>query len=198
MVVGLVFKFYDLDKLLGDMIDIGIICVLIFYDIEGLDIGCCYFLFNMLFQNGFVCGNDIFVLLDFIIGGVDMVGKGWCMLMECLFVGCCIILFLIFVGGVKFCVMLMGVYVCICCQFKILIGYMEGVEEMFVCIGGNVYMMDVVICLFIVGVDLGEKFFVILVICKYYLIECFCIVVNDVMDVYGGKGIMFGLNNYLG
>lgn len=54
------------------------------------------------------------------------------------------------------------------------VGYMEGVEEMFVCIGGNVYLMDGVICFLMVGVDFGEKFFVILVICKYYLIEKMC------------------------
>ncbi|MCP4282506.1 MAG: DUF1974 domain-containing protein, partial [Alteromonas sp.] len=71
-------------------------------------------------------------------------------------------------------------------------------EEMLARIGGNAYMMDAVTRLSTVGVDLGEKPSVISAICKYHLTERSRTVVNDAMDVHGGKGIMLGPNNYLG
>ncbi|WP_370243516.1 acyl-CoA dehydrogenase FadE [Marisediminitalea sp.] len=197
-VVGLAFKLYDPDKLLGDKTDIGITCALIPHDTEGLDIGRRHFPLNTPFQNGPVRGNDIFVPLDFIIGGADMAGKGWRMLMECLSVGRCITLPSTSAGGAKSCAMSTGAYARIRRQFKIPIGHMEGVEEMLARIGGNAYMMDAVTRLSTVGVDLGEKPSVISAICKYHLTERSRTVVNDAMDVHGGKGIMLGPNNYLG
>ena len=109
-VVGLAFKLYDPDKLLGDTTDIGITCALIPHDTEGLDIGRRHFPLNTPFQNGPVRGNDIFVPLDFIIGGADMAGKGWRMLMECLSVGRCITLPSTSAGGAKSCAMSTGAY----------------------------------------------------------------------------------------
>lgn len=44
--------------------------------------------------------------------------------------------------------------------------------------------------------DIGEKFLVILVIVKYYVIECVWIIVNDGMDLVGGKGVCMGLGNF--
>ena len=184
--------------MLGDKTDIGITCALIPHDTEGLDIGRRHFPLNTPFQNGPVRGSDIFVPLDFIIGGADMAGKGWRMLMECLSVGRCITLPSTSAGGAKSCAMSTGAYARIRRQFKIPIGHMEGVEEMLARIGGNAYMMDAVTRLSTVGVDLGEKPSVISAICKYHLTERSRTVVNDAMDVHGGKGIMLGPNNYLG
>ncbi|TPV59879.1 acyl-CoA dehydrogenase [Aestuariibacter sp. GS-14] len=197
-VVGLAFKLYDPDQLLGNKTDLGITCALIPHDTKGLDIGRRHFPLNTPFQNGPVRGKDIFVPLDFIIGGADMAGKGWRMLMECLSVGRCITLPSTSAGGAKACAMSTGAYARIRRQFKIPIGHMEGVEEMLARIGGNAYMMDAVTRLSTVGVDLGEKPSVISAICKYHLTERSRIVVNDAMDVHGGKGIMLGPNNYLG
>lgn len=114
------------------------------------------------------------------------------MLVECFLVGCGIILFFNLIGGVKLVVLVIGVYVYICCQFKIFIGKMEGIEELLVCIVGNVYVMDVVVLLIIYGIMFGEKFVVLLVIVKYYCIYCGQQLIIDVMDIIGGKGIMFG------
>lgn len=197
-VVGLAFKLQDPDKLLGDNVDLGITCALIPRDTQGLVIGRRHFPLNTPFQNGPLQGEDIFVPLDYIIGGPEMAGKGWRMLMECLSVGRCITLPSTAAGGAKSCALSTGAYARIRRQFKMPVGHMEGVEEALARIGGNAYLMDAVTRFATVGVDLGEKPSVISAICKYHLTEKMRLVVNDAMDVHGGKGIMLGPNNYLG
>ena len=197
-VIGLAFKLQDPDGLLGDKADLGITCALIPRDTKGLDIGRRHFPLNTPFQNGPIRGQDIFVPLDYIIGGQPMAGKGWRMLMECLSVGRCITLPSTAAGGAKTCALATGAYARIRRQFRLPVGHMEGVEEMLARIGGNTYLMDSVTRLSTVGVDLGEKPSVISAICKYHLTEKMRQVINDSMDIHGGKGIMLGPNNYLG
>lgn len=197
-VIGLAFKLYDPDNLIGDTEELGITCALIPRTTEGLSIGRRHFPLNTPFQNGPIQGKDIFVPLDYIIGGQAMAGKGWRMLMECLSVGRCITLPSTGAGGAKSMALATGAYARIRRQFKMPVGYMEGVEEMLARIGGNAYLADAVTRLSTVGVDLGEKPSVISAICKYHLTERMRQAVNDAMDVHGGKGIMLGPNNYLG
>ena len=197
-VIGLAFKLYDPDGLIGDKEELGITCALIPRETEGLDIGRRHFPLNTPFQNGPIRGEDIFVPLDFIIGGKDMAGKGWRMLMECLSVGRCITLPSTSAGGAKTVALATGAYARIRRQFRLPIGQMEGVEEMLARIGGNAYLMDAVTRFSTAGVDLGEKPSVISAICKYHLTEKMRVVINDSMDVHGGKGICLGPNNYLG
>ncbi|MFC3095621.1 acyl-CoA dehydrogenase [Alteromonas sediminis] len=197
-VVGLAFKLHDPDGLLGDQKDLGITCALIPSDTPGLDIGRRHLPLNTPFQNGPIRGNDIFVPLDYIIGGPAMAGKGWRMLMECLSVGRCITLPSTSAGGAKSVAMATGAYARIRRQFRLPIGQMEGIEEMLARIGANAYLMDAVTRFSTAGVDLGEKPSVISAICKYHLTERMRVVINDAMDVHGGKGVMLGPNNYLG
>lgn len=197
-VVGLAFKLYDPDGLIGEQEDIGITCALIPSDTKGLDIGNRHFPLNVPFQNGPIRGEDIFVPLDYIIGGVKMAGQGWRMLVECLSVGRCITLPSNSTGGVKTMALATGAYSRIRRQFKLPIGKMEGIEEMLGRIGGNAYLMDAVTSMSTKGVDLGEKPSVISAICKYHLTEKMRQCVIDAMDIHGGKGVMLGPNNYLG
>jgi len=197
-VIGLAFKLYDPDGLLGDQKDLGITCALIPRDTEGLDVGRRHFPLNVPFHNGPVRGKNIFVPLSYIIGGADMAGKGWRMLMECLSVGRVITLPSSAAGGAKSIALATGAYSRIRRQFRLPIGQMEGVEEMLGRIGGNAYLMDAVTSFSTAGIDLGEKPSVISAICKYHLTEKMRSVVNDAMDVHGGKGICLGPNNYLG
>ena len=197
-VIGLAFKLHDPEGLLGDEPELGITCALIPRDTKGLDIGRRHFPLNTPFQNGPIRGKDIFVPLDFIIGGAEMAGKGWRMLMECLSVGRCITLPSCAAGGAKTTALATGAYSRIRRQFRIPVGQMEGVEEMLARIGGNAYLMDGVTRFSTVGVDIGEKPSVISAIAKYHLTEKARQVVNDSMDVHGGKGVMLGPNNYLG
>jgi acyl-CoA dehydrogenase len=127
-----------------------------------------------------------------------MAGKGWRMLMECLSVGRCITLPSSAAGGAKSLALATGAYSRIRRQFRMPIGQMEGVEEMLGRIGGNAYLMDAVTSLSTAGVDLGHKPSVISAICKYHLTEKMRQIVNDSMDIHGGKGICLGPTNYLG
>lgn len=197
-VVGLAFKMVDPDGLLGDKKEIGITCALIPSDTEGLEIGNRHFPLNVPFQNGPVRGKDIFVPLDYIIGGPEMAGHGWRMLVECLSVGRCITLPSNSTGGVKTIALATGAYARIRRQFKLPIAKMEGIEEMLGHIGGNAYMMDAITRFATKGVDLGEKPSVISAIAKYHTTEKMRQAVTNAMDIHGGKGVMLGPNNYLG
>ena len=197
-VIGLAFKLQDPDGLLGDKKELGITCALIPRDTKGLDIGNRHFPLNVPFQNGPLRGEDIFVPLDYIIGGQSMAGKGWRMLMECLSVGRCITLPSSAAGGAKSIALSTGAYSRIRRQFRMPIGQMEGVEEMLGRIGGNAYLMDAVTSMTTAALDTGEKPSVISAICKYHLTERMRTIINDSMDVHGGKGVCLGPSNYIG
>lgn len=197
-VIGLAFKMYDPDGLIGDKEDLGITAALLPRDTEGLDIGRRHFPLNVPFHNGPIRGQDIFVPLDYIIGGQEMAGKGWRMLVECLSVGRAITLPSNSAGGAKSLALVTGAYSRIRRQFKLPIGKMEGVEEALARMGGNAYLMDSVTRLSTTGIDLGEKPSVISAIAKYHMTEKLREVMNDAMDIHGGKGICLGPNNYIG
>lgn len=197
-VIGLAFKMYDPEGLLGGEQELGITCALLPRDTAGMEIGNRHFPLNVPFHNGPIRGQDIFVPLDYIIGGNKMIGQGWRMLVECLSVGRVITLPSSSAGGAKSIALATGAYARIRRQFKMPVGKMEGIEEMLGRIGGNAYLMDAVNSFSTKGVDLGEKPSVISAICKYHLTEKMRQIVNDSMDVHGGKGIMLGQNNYLG
>nr|WP_260680656.1 acyl-CoA dehydrogenase FadE [Thalassotalea sp. PS06] len=197
-ILGLAFKLRDPDGLIGDTEDLGITCALIPTDIEGVVTGRRHFPLNVTFQNGPTQGNDVFVPLDFIIGGKEMAGQGWRMLVECLSVGRAITLPSNSAGGVKTAALATGAYAHIRRQFKLPIGKMEGIEEAMGRIGGNAYLMDAVTTMSTGAIDLGEKPSVISAICKYHLTEKMRDSIIDAMDIHGGKGVCLGPNNYLG
>ncbi len=196
-VLGLAFKLKDPDNLLGDTVDLGITCALIPTNLDGVITGRRHFPLNVPFQNGPTQGNDVFVPLDFIIGGAEMAGQGWRMLVECLSVGRAITLPSNSAGGIKSLALATGAYSRIRRQFKIPIGKMEGIEEALARIGGNAYLMDAVTTMSTGAIDLGEKPSVISAIAKYHLTEKMRSCVNDAMDIHGGKGICMGESNYL-
>ncbi|MFQ6372388.1 acyl-CoA dehydrogenase FadE [Shewanella sp. YIC-542] len=197
-VLGLAFKLRDPEHLLGEQEEIGITCALIPTDVPGVETGRRHFPLNCMFQNGPTRGKDVFVPLSFIIGGPDMAGQGWRMLVECLSVGRGITLPSNSAGGVKTLAMATGAYARIRRQFKLPIGKLEGIEEPMARIGGNAYLMDAVTALTTTGIDLGEKPSVISAIVKYHLTDRMQKCLIDSMDIHGGKGICLGPNNYLG
>ncbi|WP_299572415.1 acyl-CoA dehydrogenase FadE [uncultured Shewanella sp.] len=197
-VLGLAFKLRDPDGLLGDTEDLGITCALIPTDIPGVETGRRHFPLNCMFQNGPTRGNEVFVPLSFIIGGPEMAGQGWRMLVECLSVGRGITLPSNSAGGIKTAALATGAYARIRRQFKLPIGKLEGIEEPMARIGGNAYLMDAVSSLTTVGIGLGEKPSVISAIVKYHLTDRMQKCVIDAMDIHGGKGVCLGPNNYLG
>lgn len=196
--LGLAFKLYDPDRLAGGETDRGITLVLIPTDTPGVVIGRRHFPLNSAFLNGPTQGRDVFIPMDFIIGGAARIGEGWRMLMECLSAGRGISLPSSATGAGKLAARTCGAYARVRKQFKLPIGRFEGVEEALARIGANLYMMDAARLLTTVGIDLGEKPSVISAIVKYHCTERGRMLANDAMDVHGGKGICLGPSNYLG
>lgn len=196
-VLGLAFKLRDPEHLLGEEEELGITCALIPTHIKGVEIGRRHFPLNVPFQNGPTRGQEVFVPLDFIIGGPAMAGQGWRMLVECLSVGRGITLPSNSTGGVKMLALASGAYSRIRRQFKLPIGKMEGIEEPLARLGGNAYIMGAAAKLTVTGIDLGEKPSVISAIVKYHLTDRAQKSIIDAMDIHGGKAICMGPNNYL-
>nr|WP_321459835.1 acyl-CoA dehydrogenase FadE [uncultured Vibrio sp.] len=196
-VLGLAFKLRDPEGLLGSKEDLGITCALIPTNVKGVEIGNRHFPLNVPFQNGPTRGKDIFVPIDFIIGGEKMAGQGWRMLVECLSVGRGITLPSNSTGGIKTAALATGAYSRIRRQFKQPIGHMEGIEEPLARIGGNAYVMDAASNLTVAGIDLGEKPSVISAIVKYHCTHRGQQSIIDAMDIVGGKGICIGPSNFL-
>lgn len=196
--IGLAFKMYDPDHLLGDQEDIGISCALIPANTKGVTTGRRHFPLNTGFMNGPTQGKDVFLPLDCIIGGEAMAGNGWRMLMECLGAGRAISLPTSAVGGQKACVLATGAYSRIRKQFNTPIGYFEGIEEPLARMAGYTYMCDAGLKMTATAIDLGAKPSVASAILKYHTTELGRAVTNDAMDIHGGKGICLGPKNYLG
>ncbi|MCB1754381.1 MAG: acyl-CoA dehydrogenase [Gammaproteobacteria bacterium] len=197
-ILGLAFRAYDPDHLLGDQEDLGITCALIPTKTRGVNIGRRHYPLNHAFMNGPNSGKDVFIPMEWIIGGQDMLGQGWRMLMESLAVGRGISLPSNGVASGKFSTRFTGAYARVRKQFNLPVGKFEGVEEALTRIGGLTYMMDAGRRLTCAALDQGEKPSVVSAILKYHNTEGMRRVLNDAMDVHGGKGICMGPNNYLG
>ena len=195
--LGIAFKLYDPDHLLGAEEARGITLALIPTNTPGVKVGRRHFPLNSAFQNGPTSGKDVFIPLEYIIGGPERIGQGWRMLMECLAAGRSISLPASATGVAKLSARTSGAYGRVRKQFKMPVGKFEGVEEALARIGGNVYMMEATRVLTASAVDMGEKPSVISAIAKYHCTERSRAVINDAMDLHGGKGICMGPDNYL-
>ncbi len=197
-VLGLAFKLYDPDRLLGGEEELGITLALIPTDTPGITIGTRHAPLNQVFQNGPNWGKDVFIPLDWIIGGAERAGQGWRMLMECLAAGRAISLPALSTGAAKLASRATGAYAAIRRQFKTPIGRFEGVEEALARIAGYTYLMDAARIVTAGAVDTGAKPSVISAIVKYHLTEHMRSAINDAMDVQGGSAICMGPRNLLG
>ncbi|SAK76868.1 Acyl-CoA dehydrogenase [Caballeronia hypogeia] len=196
-VLGLAFRALDPDHLLGDDEAPGITCALIPTSHPGVQIGRRHWPLNAVFQNGPNSGRDVFIPMDWVIGGRAQVGRGWRMLMECLAAGRAISLPSSNVGMAKLAVRGTGAYAAARRQFRTSIGRFEGIQEALGRMGGNLYVMDAARRLSAQAVDLGEKPSVISAIAKYHITERARVLINDGMDVVAGKGICMGPSNFL-
>jgi acyl-CoA dehydrogenase len=197
-VVGIAFRMYDPDGLLGEREDLGISLALIPRGTKGMEIGRRHMPLNLPFQNGPILGKDVFVPLDALIGGIDMAGQGWRMLVECLSVGRAISLPATSTGGTKMGALAPGAYARIRKQFNMPIGRFEGVEAALARIAAHAYATSALSRMTATAVDLGEKPAVSSAIAKYHTTEMAREVIKDAMDVHGGKGVILGPRNYLG
>lgn len=195
--VGLAFKVRDPDGLLGGETERGITCALIPADTPGVEIGSRHLPVGAAFMNGPVRGRDVFIPMDWVIGGQERIGQGWGMLMQSLAAGRAVSLPAMGAAGAKMAALMTGAYARIRRQFDVPIGLFEGVEEPLARIAGRTYRMDAARQLTLVALDQGHRPAVLSAILKHHLTEGSRACVNDAMDVHGGKGIMIGPSNYL-
>jgi acyl-CoA dehydrogenase len=195
--LGIAFKLFDPDHLLGPEEARGITLALIPTSTPGVKTGRRHFPLNSAFQNGPTTGKDVFIPMEYIIGGQERIGQGWRMLMECLAAGRSISLPASATGSAKLSARTSGAYCRVRKQFKMPVGKFEGVEEALARIGGNTYMLDATRVLTASAVDLGEKPSVISAIAKFHCTERSRSIIIDAMDVHGGKGICLGPDNYM-
>jgi acyl-CoA dehydrogenase len=196
-VVGLAFRMFDPEKLLGDKSDIGITVALLPRILKGMEIGNRHNPIGSPFMNGPIFGKNVFIPLDFIIGGVENAGQGWRMLVECLSVGRCITLPSSGAGGGKYGIATAGAYARIRRQFGIPISKLEGVQEPLARIAGHSYINSAAARVTAISIDNGEKPSVPSAILKYNLTESARQIAIDSMDIHGGSAICRGPNNYV-
>ncbi len=196
--LGLAFKLYDPGHLIGEQESLGITCALIPTNTPGVNIGRRHLPLNVMFMNGPNSGKDVFIPMNWLIGGVERAGQGWRMLMECLADGRSISLPALSTGAGKLASRTVGGYSRIRRQFKLPIGRFEGVQEALARIAGSTYKMDAARTLTATALDKGEKPSVISAIVKYNLTESMRKTINDAMDVLGGAGICLGPQNIMG
>lgn len=194
--VGLAFKLYDPDNLLGhNKKDIGITVALVPRSTPGLEIGERHRPMDLPFMNGPNRGKDVFIPIGNIIGGAERAGQGWKMLMECLAVGRALSLPALATAGAKFSCYTTGAYSRVRKQFNLSIGKFEGIEEPLGRMAGTTYMMNAARAATLQMVDEGQRPAVPSAILKYHLTEYMRRLVNDAMDVHGGKAICDGPSN---
>lgn len=197
-VVGLAFQMLDPDNLIGDKKQLGITLALIPRDTKGMDIGRRHLPLDVMFMNGPIRGKDVFIPMDYIIGGQEMIGHGWRMLVECLSVGRAISLPSCSTGGAKMVAFATGAYARIRKQFNLPIGRFEGIEEALCRIAGKTYSCAAVSTMTALSVDRGERPAVPSAIAKMHTTDMARSMISDSMDIHGGKGIILGPSNYLG
>lgn len=195
--LGLAFKLYDPDHLMGDKTDIGITCALIPADLPGISIGQYHKPLNAPFPNGPIQGKEVFIPLDWIIGGPAMAGQGWRMLVECLSTGRAISLPSSTAGAIKAVTAAAGAYARIRRQFKQPIGHFEGIEEILARMASNAYVADAARVMTAACIDRNEAPSVLGAIIKCHITERGRQTAIDAMDIHGGKGIMMGPKNYV-
>lgn len=198
-VIGLAFRMFDPDNLLGrGESDIGISCALIPRETEGMQIGRRHHPIGSPFMNGPIRGKDMFIPLDYLIGGLDMAGQGWRMLVECLSVGRCITLPSSGAGIGRYAVGWTGGFARIRRQFNIAVADMEGVQEPLARIAAKAYISQAAVMQTANTIDHGVKPAVPSAILKSQLTEFQRDMLADAMDVHGGRTVTLGPRNYLG
>lgn len=193
--LGLAFQLEDPEGLLGETPDIGITCALIPTNTPGVQIGRRHYPMNQAFQNGPNEGHNVFIPMDWVIGGQEQVGKGWQMLMECLAAGRAISLPSLSVSGAKLASRAAGAYARIREQFGMPIGEFEGIEGVLARIASKTYTMDATRIMTLGALDRGHHPAVISAMVKQQLTEGMRVAINDAMDIQGGAGISMGPRN---
>jgi acyl-CoA dehydrogenase len=196
-VLGLAFKLRDPDALLGGEKDLGITCALVPTDLDGVDTGSRHLPSSTMFMNGPTTGEDVFIPIDYIIGGPEYAGKGWMMLMSALAAGRGISLPSMGCAAIAYSAHTTGAYARIREQFNLPIGKFGGVQARMGRLAADAYAMDAARHLTCAGLDEGRALSVISAIMKAHATFKMREAINDAMDVHSGKAVIDGPSNYL-
>lgn len=196
-VLGLAFKLNDPDGLLGDKVEMGITCALIPADHAGVEIGERHDPLGLAFMNGPTRGNNVFIPMEWLIGGAEYAGKGWRMLVECLSAGRGISLPALGCAIGHLTTRTTGAYAYVRKQFGLSIGKFEGVAESLGRIGGLTYLLEATRTMTTTALDMKEKPGIVTAIAKYHMTEMARTILNDSMDIHSGRAIQDGPMNYL-
>lgn len=195
--IGLAIKVYDPDHLLGENDTIGVTCVMVPRETEGVNVGSRHLPMNTVFMNGPTWGNEVFIPLDQVIGGEAMLGHGWTMLLECLSIGRSISLPGLAAGSGKLATLTTGAYAAVREQFGRSISEFEGVQEALEHIAGHSYQMDAARVMTACMLDRGIRPAVPSALLKYRNTDLMRTVVNHSMDVVAGRGVISGPRNFM-
>jgi acyl-CoA dehydrogenase len=195
--LGLAFRLFDPENILGKGENLGITVALIPTTHPGVQIGRRHLPSGAAFPNGPNWGKDVFIPIDWVIGGAAMVGQGWRMLMECLAAGRAISLPSSATGGAKAMLRYTSAYARIRKQFGLPIGRMEGIEEPLARMVEAAYASEAARAVTAAMVSRGERPSVISALMKYQMTERMRRSVNDAFDIHGGRAICDGPSNYL-
>ena len=196
-VLGLAFKLFDPDNLLGQEKNLGITCALIPTNTTGVILGRRHDPLGVPFYNCPTDGEDVVVPINAIIGGAEGAGQGWRMLMESLAAGRGISLPASASGASKLVFRVASAHAKVRKQFGLPIGLFEGIEEPLARIGGFNYIMEAARRYTCGALATGIKPAVVSAIAKYNFTEMQRKAVNDGMDVLGGNAISWGPRNML-
>lgn len=196
-VLGLAFKVFDPDHLLGEQLELGITCALLPKSHPGVELGNRHDPMGVRFYNGTTRGNDVFIPMDFIIGGQQNIGKGWQMLVSCLGAGRGISLPAMGTASGHAALKSAAEYAFIREQFGVPIGRFEGIQEKLADIGGKAYLLEAMRVMTTEGLGQGLKPGVVTAIAKYHMTELGREVINAAMDILAGKAIQRGPQNTL-
>jgi len=202
-VIGLAFKAFDPENLLAKdhplsgQTDLGITCALIPRNTAGVSIGTRHKPIGEPFQNGPIFGKDVFIPMDWIIGGDQMIGHGWRMLMECLSVGRGISLPVSGAAATQAMLLTTSAYTQTREQFGLPIANLEGIQEKLATLATNAYRATANINLSTWALDAGHRPSIISAIVKYRNTLLMQQSAIDAMDVHGGRAVMQGPRNYV-
>ena len=196
-VLGLAFKVFDPEQLLGDELELGITCALLPKSHPGVELGNRHDPMGVRFYNGTTRGSEVFIPMDFIIGGQKNIGKGWQMLVSCLGAGRGISLPAMGVATAQSAFKSTAEYSFVREQFGVPIGRFEGIQEKLADIAGKTFLLEAMRVLTTEGLGEGLTPAVVTAIAKYHMTELGRDVMNSAMDVQAGKAIQRGPQNTL-
>ncbi len=196
-VLGIAFRMYDPDHLLGDKEDIGITLGLIPTKHPGVEIGTRHIPMSLAFMNGPTRGENVFIPMDWIIGGVERAGFGWRMIMESLAIGRAISLPALSTGCGKLAYRMTGAYSRLRKQFNIPLSQFEGIEESLSDIAGFTYLLEAGRLFTAGAVDQNVRPAIASAIAKYHMTELARKIIAHAMDVHAGQMIQMGPRNFL-